>query len=709
LRLLATAAAAVALIPATAHAADVAAVGAQQKLTRIGPDGNLAFSAHDPAIAYNSVDDEFLLAWLGRDPAAPGETEVYGQILDATGKPDGPVRRLSTVAGTPEQPVVSYSSAVNTYILAYVAPPPAGPNNPSGQEEIIGQIVTATGAPSGEPARISDTDPFTADSDQASDPAVAYDPAHDQFRFVWRADTTVEGDFEVQTRRVSSTLIDADGIPSFQVSNMAAGDADEPDIVYLPAQERYVIAWEGDVAVGDSEIFVEVERFDSTIVTNDTQVSVAAGSTEAVRPSLAANPRGNEAIVAFLKNDIAGEGPEAFFQRLSSTGAQVPPNTPDVRISTMGPAANQAFGANLARTTTATYHPLLDQYFVTWAADNDLPGMVDQEFERYGQALDAAGREVGVDDIRLSTTGVDGATNTAPEDGATAASGTRRAWLHVWEADDNRPPMADNEFELFGRLAGDDGDLDGAVAPADCNDADAAIRPGANEVIDNGIDEDCSGADTENLDRDADGSPRPADCNDGNGAVRPGAADVTDNGLDEDCSGADAVNLDRDGDGSLRPVDCNDANRAIRPGARDIPRNRVDEDCSGKDAAFPTLGANVSNSWDVNGASFRLLTLAITQQFPKGMKAQILCKGTRCPFKTKSLKLGKVRRGARNAIASLSSRQRRFRAGQTVEVFVSAPGFNTKVARMPLKLDKVPRVQSLCAVPGSKTPRRSCG
>ncbi len=523
LRLLATAAAAVVLTPATAHAADVAAVGAQQKLTRIGPDGNLAF----------------LLAWLGRDPAAPGETEVYGQILDATGKPEGPVRRLSTVAGTPEQPVVSHSAAVNTYILAYVAPPPAGPNNPAGQEEIIGQIVTATGAP----ARISDTDPFNADADQASDPAVAYDPAHDQFRFVWRADTTVDGDFEVQTRRVSSTLIDVDGIPSFQVSATAAGDANDPDIVFLPVQERYVIAWEGDVAAGDSEIFVEVEKFDSTIVTDEAPVSAAAGSAEAVRPSLAANPRGNEAIVAFLKNDIAGEGPEAFIQRLSSSGAQVPANTPDVRISTMGPAANQAYGANLARTTTATYHPLLDQYFVTWAADNDLPGMVDQEFERYGQALDAAGRQVGGDDIRLSTTGVDGATNTAPEDGATAASATRRAWLHVWEADDNRPPTADNEFELFGRLAGDDGDLDGAVVPADCDDADAAIRPGARGVIDNGIDEDCSGADTEDLDRDADGSVRPADCNDANGAVRPGAADVTDNGLDEDCSGADAVNL----------------------------------------------------------------------------------------------------------------------------------------------------------------------
>ena len=54
------------------------------------------------------------------------------------------------------------------------------------------------------------------------------------------------------------------------------------------------------------------------------------------------------------------------------------------------------------------------------------------------------------------------------------------------------------------------------------------------------------------------------------------------------------------------------------PRRPDIPRNKIDEDCSGKDAAFPTLGANVSNAWDVNGASFTLRTLAITQQFPRG-------------------------------------------------------------------------------------------
>ena len=62
------------------------------------------------------------------------------------------------------------------------------------------------------------------------------------------------------------------------------------------------------------------------------------------------------------------------------------------------------------------------------------------------------------------------------------------------------------------------------------------------------------------------------------------------------------MNLDRDGDGSLRPVDCNDANARDPPRRPRHPAQPVDEDCSGKDAAFPTLGANVSNTWDVDGA-----------------------------------------------------------------------------------------------------------
>jgi hypothetical protein len=42
------------------------------------------------------------------------------------------------------------------------------------------------------------------------------------------------------------------------------------------------------------------------------------------------------------------------------------------------------------------------------------------------------------------------------------------------------------------------------------------------------------------LDRDGDGIPRPADCDDGNATIRPGAFDVPEDGIDQDCDGVDA-------------------------------------------------------------------------------------------------------------------------------------------------------------------------
>jgi len=154
-----------------------------------------------------------------------------------------------------------------------------------------------------------------------------------------------------------------------------------------------------------------------------------------------------------------------------------------------------------------------------------------------------------------------------------------------------------------------DGYLAAQAGGDDCNDEDASVHPGADEVCGDGVDNDCDtlvdddGINAETFYPDADGDTwgadapvsactRPAghvdrggDCNDGDLTVHPEATEEWYDGTDQDCDGADDYDQDQDGYASAVEtedgLDCDDTEPTVNPDATELCGNLRDDDCDG--------------------------------------------------------------------------------------------------------------------------------
>lgn len=178
--------------------------------------------------------------------------------------------------------------------------------------------------------------------------------------------------------------------------------------------------------------------------------------------------------------------------------------------------------------------------------------------------------------------------------------------------------------------------------PGDCDDTDSTINPGATEICDDGIDQNCDGEDT-SCDTDGDGLP---DSEESILGTDPSNPNSDDDGLSDgdevNTYGTDPLDSDSDNDGLsdgkeveagsdptvfndwLNPIlsfimetdddgdgadsvadggdDCDDTNSSVHVGAAEICGDSIDQDCDGSDTtcATPAITYTVNTTADTN-------------------------------------------------------------------------------------------------------------
>jgi len=402
------------------------------RISDMGGVGDAAFDAAHAAVAYNSIYDEYLVVWEGDDTSGglvDDEREIFGQLLSAVG----------------------------------------------------GGVLTND-------FRISDVGGTGDAAFDARDPDVAFNSTYNQYLVVWSADDPEDGvvDNEIE---IWGQLLDADGgglwDNDFRISfNGGSGDpAFEgiyPAVVYNPNVDEYLVVWEGDHNAGgmvDNESEIWAQRVYSTgiLVGSNERMSDMGGTGDAFfdafQPDVVYNTRDHEYLIVWYGDDNAGglvdDELEIYGQLVDEDLAGVGAN--DARLSDMGGTGDLVYDAFHP---SVAYNPMRNEYLVVWQGDDNVGGLVDNEFEIFSQRLDADLGGLGGNDYRLSDVGgVGDLTYNVAWGPEVTYSPILDQYMVVWGGEDNVGGMVDGEWETFAQML--NGNVTDGIGPNDERISDA--------------------------------------------------------------------------------------------------------------------------------------------------------------------------------------------------------------------------------------------
>ena len=440
------------------------------------------YSAYDSDVAYNAIDNEFLVVWRGIDNTAPltnNESEIFGVRINAkTGSKIGNQFRISVMGTDSESdpairddfaayyPAVAWNSTDNQYLVVWSGDDDTPPLV-DGENEVFGQRLNNTGGNVGSRIRISFMGP-NSDTDYRGDyPDIAYNATANEYMVAWKGEDTtaplVDNEYEIYGQRVNAAGIlqgtkirvstqgnEAEIDPNIRIKSYAS----DPKVAWNSSENLYLIVWSGDSDVpplidGENEIFGQVLNSSGGEIGSDFRVSHmgtdATNLYRASNPDIVYNSAENQFLIVWFGDDnsspLVNDENEIFGQIVNGTGAV---SVSQFRISNMGIDGVTTYAAYYPATA---YNPIENSYLVVWYGDNT----IDNKMDIFAQRLNSSGVEIGVDTL-IGTGGDDDDPGFDQGSPAVAFGVKEKQYLTVWHGDDDTPPLIDGEREIHGQF-----------------------------------------------------------------------------------------------------------------------------------------------------------------------------------------------------------------------------------------------------------------
>ncbi len=343
-----------------------------------------------PAIAYNSTDEEYLVVWHDQ---RDGDLNIYGQRVDLDGSVLGPSFAICTKATIQLRPDVAYNLDTNQYLVVW--------EDRRADADIYGQRVNADGSLDGDEIPIAG-----AGTTARRRPKVAFNPISGEYLVVYV--------YEEENNNIRGRRVPAAGNPTTTVINIATGTSDQnyPDVACRarePGGGGYLVVWR-DTDGGQRDIKGQRLNQNGALLEDELDICVEASSQWS--PAVAYSPGDDRYLVVWPDDrDSATQGRNVYGRPVGGAGALYD----EIAISTADD--DQA-------PVAVTYGSGSASYLVAWEdgrnADADL----------YGQRISGVGELVATqadtNDLLYSGSG-------AQESPALAWGGDEERGLLAWE------------------------------------------------------------------------------------------------------------------------------------------------------------------------------------------------------------------------------------------------------------------------------------